>query len=42
MQGFPNPKNPRDIKGKGEVIPCEECEEGFKYSKSIEEYHGNT
>jgi len=25
----------------GEIIPCEECEDGFKYSKMLKEYHGN-
>ncbi len=37
MHGFPDPKNPRDIKGKGEVIPCS-CEDGFIYQKMIQEY----
>ena len=41
MQGFPDPKNPRNIKGKGEIIPCD-CEDGFKYSKRLDEEHGNT
>jgi len=26
---------------KGTVEACEECEDGFKYSKMIEEYYGN-
>jgi len=37
MQGFPNK---RDSHAKGEIFPCD-CEEGFKYSKMLEEYHGN-
>ena len=37
MQGFPDLKNPRNIVGKGEVIPCG-CEDGFKYSKELKEY----
>jgi len=25
---------------KGKLVECEECENGFKYSKLLEEYHG--
>lgn len=35
MQGFPDTKNPRNITGRGEVVFCEECEDGFKYSKMV-------
>ncbi len=28
MQGFPS-----DIKSKGELVGCDECEQGFKYSQ---------
>ena len=28
MQGFPGDKNP-----KGEIVACDECEKGFKYSQ---------
>jgi len=38
MQGFPNAKSRPKT---GEMIPCEECEDGFKYSKMLSEYHGN-
>jgi len=34
MQGFPNPLNQTR---QGDLVPCE-CEDGFKYSKMIEEY----
>jgi len=34
MHGFPDPKNPRSITGKGEIIPCD-CEDGFKYSQMV-------
>jgi len=38
MQGFPNAsRNPR---AKGEIQPCTDCEDGYKYSKMIKEYHG--
>lgn len=28
LQGFPTDKNP-----KGEIVACDECEKGFKYSE---------
>jgi len=37
MQGFPNQKDSAKL---GEIIPCD-CEDGFKYSKMLTEYHGN-
>jgi len=38
MQGFPNAKiRPKQ----GEIIPCD-CEDGFKYSKMIKDYHGKS
>jgi len=38
IQGFPTKAV---IPGRtGEIIPCEECEDGFKYSEMLEEYHG--
>lgn len=30
MHGFPDPKNPRAIKGNGEIVSCD-CEKGFNY-----------
>jgi len=27
---------------KGELQACEECEDGFKYSKMLEEYNGKS
>jgi len=35
MKGMPGPNNT-----KGELMPCEECEDGFKYSKMLDEYNG--
>ena len=36
MQGFPT-----DRRSKGDFVSCEECEDGFKYSKMLKDYHGN-
>ena len=35
IQGIPGINKP-----KGVITPCEECEDGFKYSKSLVEDHG--
>ena len=40
MEGWPDPRNPRAIKGKGEIVPCE-CEDGFKYTE-VKENHGGS
>lgn len=37
IQGIPGIDQPR-----GMVTPCEECEDGFKYSKAIEDQHGKS
>jgi len=42
MQGFPDPRNPHAIKGKGEIIPCEECEDGFKYKQLVSDTNGKS
>jgi len=36
MRGVPGPNNT-----KGEVMPCELCEDGFKYSKDVEKIYGD-
>jgi len=40
MQGFPDPKNPRNIVGKGEIVSCDMCESGFKYFEELEKEDG--
>ena len=37
MQGFPGDNN-----ASGEIVACDECEKGFKYSQLSDDKHGNT
>jgi len=39
MIGFPDKTDPNK---KGEIVACEYCEKGFKYSKMLKDSHGNT
>jgi len=37
IDGFPGEK----INPKGSIIPCQECEDGFKYSKQLDMIDGS-
>jgi len=39
MQGFPNASNQSK---KGEIMFCDQCEDGFKYSRMIKNPYGSS